>query len=461
MNGAKTEFSLCQFSPSIMFEALLILILLVCNGVFAMTEIALVSARRGRLKQLAEEGNSGAKQALKLLENPERFLSSVQIGITLVGVLSGAFGGAALSGYLQPWIEGIPLLAPFAANIAFGVVVTGITYLSLVIGELAPKGIALRHAEKIAITMAPPMAWLARVASPLVWLLELSTRILMRFFGGSGHIPSGPTREEVQVLVREGIITGTVNENESDMVDGVFDLRMVLAEEIMRPKPKVLFLRADETLSQIWSRVAASRQTVFPVHEGSRDEITGLVSLRDLFVNAASGRQCALTELLTPAIFVSENQPALSLMETLRASPLGAALVADEFGTIRGLITLEDLVEEIVGDLRPGTPGHESATFRASGKDSWIIDGLMEIDEVIGHLPDIEEVIEREHEPFQTLAGYIVHRLDRLPVEGESFKAGGFQFEILDMDRQRIDKVMLRRLTLEDAAENGDEPTPL
>lgn len=436
-----------------MFELLLILILLVCNGVFAMTEIALVSVRKGRLQQLAGEGSSGARQALKLLENPERFLSSVQIGITLVGVLSGAFGGAALAGYIEPWVAAVPAFKPYAGNIAFGIIVTGITYLSLVIGELAPKGIALRHSEKIAVTMAPPMAVLARVASPLVWVLELSTRILMRFLGGSGNIQSGPTREEVQVLVREGIITGTVDENESDMVDGVFDLREVLAEEIMRPKPKVLFLHAAETLAQIWPRVAASRQTVFPVHEGSRDEIIGLVSLRDLFANAASGRQRPLTELMTQAIFVSENQPALSLMETLRASPLGAALVADEFGTIRGLITLEDLVEEIVGDLRPGTGALESATFRASGKDTWIIDGLMEIDDVIEHLPDIEEVIEREREPFQTLAGYIVHRLDRLPAEGETFREGSFEFEVVDMDRQRIDKVLIRRLSPEAAGD--------
>ena len=436
-----------------MLEVLVILILLVCNGVFAMTEIALVSVRRGRLKQLAEEGSSGARQALKLLENPERFLSSVQIGITLVGVLSGAFGGATLSGYVEPWVAGVPLLAPYAAKIAFGIVVTAITYFSLVIGELAPKGIALRHAEKIAVTMAPPMALFAKAARPLVRVLEFSTHVLMRLLGGSGAMPSGPTREEVQVLVREGIITGTVDENESDMVEGVFDLRMVLAEEIMMPKPKVLFLRLDETMAQIWPRVAASRQTVFPVHEGSRDEISGLVSLRDLFATAAGGKQRPLAELLTPAIFVAENQPALSLMQTLRASPLGAALVADEFGTIRGLITLEDLIEEIVGDLRPGPPDQEGATFRASGTDTWIIDGLMEIDDVIGRLPELEEVVEREHEPFQTLAGYIVNRLDRLPNEGESFIAGGFEFEVLDMDRQRIDKVMIRRLPKDAAAE--------
>jgi putative hemolysin len=429
-----------------MFELILILILLLGNGVFAMTEIALVSARKGRLKQLAEDGSSGAKAALKLLENPERFLSSVQIGITLVGVLSGAFGGAALTEKVEPWLAKVPALAPYANNLAFGLVVTLITYLSLVVGELVPKGVALRHAEAIAVTMAPPMALLARFARPLVHLLEFSTHLLMRLFGGSAQAQSGPTREEVQVLVREGIVTGMVDENESAMVEGVFDLRMVLAEEIMRPKPKVLFLHRDETFAQIWSRVAASQQTVFPVHEGSRDEISGLVSLRELFTNLASNRQKPLAELLSPAIFVSENQPALSLMETLRASPLGAALVTDEFGTIRGLVTLEDLVEEIVGDLRPGSPGHDQAVLRASGTDTWIADGLMEIDDVVDQLPDLERVVENEREPFQTLAGYIVNRLDRLPTEGESFQAGAFEFEVIDMDRQRIDKVLIRRL---------------
>ena len=429
-----------------MFEIIVIFFLLLLNGIFAMTEIALVSVRKGRLKQLAEEGKAGAAKALKLVENPERFLSTVQVGITLVTVLSGAFGGAALSERLAPYIERWTLVAAYADRIAFTIVVGVITYVSIVIGELVPKGLALRHAEKISLFMSHPMAWLARMARPLVWVLEFSTRVLMRLFGGAASGPSGPTREEVQVLVREGIITGMVDENESDMVEGVFDLRKVLAEEIMRPKPKVLFLQATESMEHIWSRVAGSRQTVFPVHEGSRDEIVGLVSLRDLFANAASGKPRPVGELLSPAIFVAENQPALSLMETLRRSTLGAALVTDEFGTIRGLITLEDLVEEIVGDLRPDTSSEEAAAFRASGENIWIADGLMEIDDVIEHLPELEEVVEREREPFQTLAGYIVHRLDRLPVEGESFQAGGFEFEVVDMDRQRIDKVLIRRL---------------
>ena len=428
-----------------MIEILIILVLLIGNGVFAMTEIALVSARKGRLRQLADEGNSGARKALLLLETPERFLSSVQIGITLVGVVSGAFGGAALASRLAPVIAEIGWLAAYSEEIAFGIIVTAITYFSLIIGELVPKGLALRHAEAIAATMAPPMAILAKLAAPVVRLLELSTHLVMRLFGGSGSMPSGPTREEVQVLVREGIITGSVDENESEMVEGVFDLRMVLAEEIMQPKPKVLFLHREETVAQIWSRVAASQQSVFPVHEGSRDEISGMVSLRDLFTNLASGKQKPLSDLLRTPVFVAENQSALSLLDTLRSSPLGAAMVVDEFGTIRGMITLEDLVEEIVGDLRPESLVRDAARLRPSGKDAWIVDAMMEIDDVIAQIPDLEEVVEREHEPFQTLAGYIVNRLDRLPIEGESFRAGNFEFEVVDMDRQRIDKVIIRR----------------
>jgi putative hemolysin len=429
-----------------MFELSVILVLLVANGIFAMAEIALVSARKARLKQMADEGSAGAGMALKLLENPERFLSTVQVGITLVGVLSGAYGGVALSGKLTPWIARIPWLAEHATQVSLTLVVTLITYLSLVIGELVPKGIALRHAERIAAAMSRPMAWLSKLAGPAVGLLEASTRVLIRVIGGASAESNAPTREEVQVLVREGMITGMMDRNESEMVEGVFDLREVLAEEIMRPKPKVLFLAVSETVDQVWSRVAASRQAVFPVHEGSRDEVRGMVSLHDLFACATSRRGLPLAQLMSPPVFVAENQPALSLLQTLRASPLGAALVVDEFGTTRGLITLEDLVEEIVGELRPRASAQDAAKFRPSGHMAWIADGLMEIDEVIGHLPELEEIIEKESEPFQTLAGYIVHRLDRLPAEGETFTAGGFEFEVIDMDRQRIDKVIIRRL---------------
>ena len=426
-----------------MLELVLIIVLLVFNGVFAMAEIALVSARRARLQQMADDKRPGAALALKLAANPEQFLSTVQVGITLVGVLAGAFGGASLAGYVQPVLEQVPALAPWAERIAFALVVAFITYLSLIIGELVPKNLALRNPEGIACTMAAPMKWLSRIASPLVWLLGISTRIVMRLFGRA-QAASGPTPDEVQVLMREGLVTGGVRPEESDMVEGVFDLRDIVAEEIMQPKPKVLFLQVNLTQEQYWPQVAASRQTVFPVYESSRDEIAGLVSLRDLYVATVSGKAPPLSAMMHPPVFVSENQPAIGLLATLRRSSLGAAMVTDEFGTIRGLVTLEDLVEEVVGELRDHPPAPGESTIRQSGDNIWIIDGSAEIDDVIDQMPGLADVVKAEKEPFQTLAGYIVHRLDRLPAEGESFVVDRFTFEIVDMDRQRIDKVMIR-----------------
>ena len=428
-----------------MIELLVIVVLLVFNGIFAMAEIAIVSSRKARLLQRADEGDAGARLAMRLAAAPESFLSTVQVGITLVGVLAGAFGGASLSGYVSPVLAAVPALAPYAERLAFVIVVAFITYLSLIIGELVPKNLALRNPEVIACVMARPMHLLSRLAYPLVWLLGVSTRIVMRLFGKSGPA-CGPTPEEVQVLVREGLVTGGVRPEESDMVEGVFDLREVRAEEIMLPKPKVVFLNSTEQPGQFWPRVAASRQAVFPICEGNRDEILGLVSLRDLYVLAAGGKSQALTEILRPPVFVAENQPALSLMETLRKSALGAALVTDEFGTIRGLITLEDLVEEVVGELRSIPHAADQPALRDCGDGVWMVDGLLEIDHVLEWLPELEPVVKAEAEPFQTLAGFIVHALDRLPVEGDTFQAGGLEFQIVDMDRQRIDKVMIRRL---------------
>lgn len=427
-----------------MIELALIICLLVFNGVFAMAEIALVSAKKARLQQRANDGDAGAILALKLAENPEQFLSTVQVGITLVGVLAGAFGGASLAGYLTPVLQGVPLFAPYAENLAFGLVVAFITYLSLIIGELVPKNLALRNPETIACAMARPMNMLSRAAFPLVWLLGISTRVVMRLFGKAGAI-SGPTREEVQVLIREGLVNGGVKLEESDMVEGVFDLREVVAEEIMQPKPRVLFLHANETHEQIWSRIASSSQTVFPVYENTRDEIAGMISLRDLYVISASNKDQPLKNVLHPAVYVADSQPALTLLHTLRKSPLGAALVTDEFGTIRGFITLEDLLEEVVGDLRPSV-SEDRPTIRKIGESSWLVDGIMEIDHVIDQLPELQSTVQAEVEPFQTLAGFIVHALDRLPSEGDLFSSGNFQFEIVDMDRQRIDKVLIRHV---------------
>jgi putative hemolysin len=432
-----------------MTELFLILLLLVFNGVFAMAEIAIVSAKKARLQGRAEEGSKGAKLALKLAENPERFLSTVQIGITLVGVLAGAFGGASLAGYVTPWLEAIPFLAGYEEELAFGLVVAFITYLSLIIGELVPKSLALRNAEGIACVMAGPMDWLSRVGSPLVWVLELSTRALMRFFGKS-KAPSGPTTAEVEVLLREGLITGNVRHEESELVEGVFDLRELKAEEIMRPKPKVIFLHVNDTAASAAEELGEGvRQVVFPVYGETRDHVEGMVSLRALFLSVADGKKQTVSELMREPVFVSDNQPALTLLEELRNASHHAAMVTDEFGIVRGMVTIEDLAEEVVGDLKTNRPDTlSSPQVRETAPETWLADGMTEIDVVNAVIPGFEAVANAEDDAFQTLAGFIMQHLERLPREGEKFTVGGFEIEIIDMDRQRIDKVSVRKVAV-------------
>jgi putative hemolysin len=430
-----------------MTELLLIVLLLVFNGVFAMAEIAIVSAKKARMLERAEKGSAGARLALKLAENPERFLSTVQIGITLVGVLAGAFGGASLAGYVTPWLKEVPFLAEHAEEVAFGLVVAFITYLSLIIGELVPKSLALRNAEGIACLMAGPMDWLSRAASPLVWLLELSTRTLMRLFGKS-PAQSGPTTAEVEVLLREGLITGNVRHEESELVEGVFDLRELKAEEIMRPKPKLIFLHVDDSAASVAEELGEGvRQVVFPVYGETRDHVEGMVSLRALFLSVAAGSTQKVSELMREPVFVSDNQPALTLLEELRKASHHAAMVTDEFGIVRGMVTIEDLAEEVVGDLKTNRPDTPSPLqVRETSPGMWMADGMTEIDAINAAITGFEAVANAEDDAFQTLAGFIMQHLERLPREGEKFTVGGFEIEIIDMDRQRIDKVSLRRL---------------
>lgn len=431
-----------------MAELAIIFFLLLANGAFAMAEIALVTAKKARLQALADRGNSGAALALSIANHPERLLSTVQIGITAVGVLAGAFGGSSVANKLAPFIARIPGVAPEAAGqIAFAAVVAGIVYFSLVIGELVPKNLALRNAEAIACAMARPMAAVARAAMPLVWFLEASTRLVMRFLGGSESPQSGPTREEMSVIIREGVVTGVLDEDESDMVEGVLDLRELRAEEVMQPKPKILFLNAQDTVESARALVSQGTLDVFPVVEGNRDQVQGTVSLRDLYTAVDGGAPIA--SLARPAVFVPENQPALTLLESLRSAPHNATLVIDEFGTVRGMVRLFDLLEEVVGDLTRLSLEPGQSSLRETEPGTWLADGGADIDSVTDAIPGLEALVEAEDDPFQTLGGFIVHRMNRLPREGEAFSEGGFRFEIVDMDSHRIDKVLIQVMPAE------------
>lgn len=442
-----------------MAELAIILLLLLANGAFAMAEIALVSAKKARLQSLSEGGNDGAAQALLLAKQPERFLSTVQIGITVVGVLAGAFGGSSLASRLATVLMQIPGVSEsLAGQIAFAAVVAGIAYLSLVIGELVPKNLALRNPEAIACAMARPMAGVARASKPFVWFLEISTRLVMRLFGETENRQSGPTREEVSVLIREGVITGILGEDESEMVEGVLDLRELRAEELMQPKPKIPFLNAQESVQSVRSLIMEASLDVFPVVEGNRDQVLGTVSLRDMF--SASDPQAPLASLARPAVFVPENQPALSLLESLRSAPHNAALVIDEFGTVRGMVRLVDVLEEVVGDLTRLSQEPSQPVLRQTEPGTWLADGGADIDSVTDAIPGLEALVEAEDDPFQTLGGFIVHRMNRLPREGEAFSEGGFRFEIIDMDRHRIDKVLIQQMPAEEALQEEQASAP-
>jgi putative hemolysin len=322
-----------------------------------------------------------------------------------------------------------------------------------------PKSLAMRKPVEISCAMAKPMRTLATLTSPVVRILRFNTRVVMALFG-KDVAPAGPTADEVRVLVREGMVAGGIKEEEADILQDVLLLRTLVTEEVMRPKPKVVFLHRDLTRAQVLTLVMqAEDQHVFPIFEGiSRDDIVGLISLKLLLGTLASGEAFQLSKAMGPPLFVPENEPVLSLIESLRKSELRAALVTDEFGTVRGMVTLEDVAEEVIGHIHPLTP-KETAAILKTGPTEWLVDGLAEVDDVALQIPEMETAANSEAEPFQSVAGYLQHKLDRQPMEGDKVEAAGLSIEVVDMDMQRVDKVRIVRLPpTED--EDEDEATP-
>ncbi|HAV63677.1 MAG TPA: hypothetical protein DCY13_15085 [Verrucomicrobiales bacterium] len=420
-------------------ELLIVLVLLLANGVFAMTEIAVVSARRGRLRRLADDGDAGAQAALDLAESPNRFLATVQIGITLVGVLAGAFGGATIAESVEPLLARSELLAPFAGQIAFGLVVAVITYCSLVLGELVPKRIGLGHPEAIAMAMARAMNRVSRWCGPLVWFLGFSTDTVLRLVGVRPKGDPGVSEDEVRVLMQEGLRAGAFHQVEHEMVSSILDLDQLRVHDLMTPRPKVIFLNRDDTHEQIWHKIVVGGHSYYPVYDGTRDNIVGIVSLKSIYANLAAGVQVNLKDLVVKPLIVPESLNALLLLENFRKSRTHQALVADEFGSVVGMVTLNDVMEAIVGDIATAEErARPSATRREDG--SWLADGAMDIDGVAAVIPGVQFTHSLE---FQTLAGYVVKQLGHVPREGEFFKAQNYVWEVLDMDRHRVDKVLI------------------
>lgn len=422
-------------------EFLILFILIALNGVFAMAEIAMVSSRRVRLEQAAERGSLGAKAAIALMDSPTRFLSTVQIGITIIGIGAGAFGEAMFSNDLAALLNRFPIIEPYGKAAATAIVVLGITYLSLVVGELVPKRIALSHPEPIAVAMSPMMHVLSRIAAPFVFLLSLSTDLLVRLFPAKVADTATVTEDEVRSLIRKGAASGVFLEKERELVERLFRLADQRVGALMVPRTDIAWLEADASADRIRVAVATSSFSHFPVCKGGLDNLIGVVHLKDMIKAGLLTKSIDLQIVARPPLFVPESMFTLRLLEEFRRSQLHVAFVLDEYGVLTGMITLNDLIEALLGQMtRHGEEIEPLAIQRPDG--SWLIDGSLPVAELKA-IMGVRRLPGEERTSFHTVAGFIMTYLGRVPRTGATFNYDRFQFEVLDMDRHRIDKVLL------------------
>lgn len=410
------------------------------NGVFAMSEIAVVSARKARLQQWAEEGNANAQTALELANQPNQFLSTVQVGITLVGILAGAFGGATLAEKLAPFFDTIPVLASYGELIAVTVVVICITYFSLIIGELAPKRLALNNPERIATAVAKPMKRLSVLASPVVHLLSLSTDIIIWLIGIKPSTEPIVTEEEIKVLIEQGTQVGVFEEAEQDMIEGVLRLGERRVGMLMTPRSQVIWIDVEDTPEEIRKTVIAHRHSFFPVAKDDLDNLLGAVRAKDLLAQTLEGQPLDLRELLRPPLFVPERMLALRVLELFKQKGTRIAFVIDEYGSVQGMVSLDDFLEDIVGEASlSGSFDEFKAVQRSDG--SWLMDGLLHIDE-LKEILGIDELPDEDEGHYQTVGGFVVNELGDIPAVGDWFEWSRFRFEVVDMDGRRVDRVL-------------------
>jgi len=425
-------------------ELLILFLLLLANGVFAMAEIAVVSARKAWLKQLADKGNVRAKAALAIARNPSRFLSAVQVGITLIGVLAGAFGGTTVAGMLTGFLEKFSFLAPHAHALALGLVVAGITLCSVVIGELIPKRLGLANPERIALYLAPAINNLARVVSPVISLLTWLTDSTMKLFGLKTESTEKPVSdEEVNILIEQGLNAGVFNKTEKEMVAGVLELDQLPVTALMTPRPKIIFLNFDDPEEANWRKIVTSGHSYFPVYQGNRDQVIGFVSVKALWAHSAIGVTTSLKNLMVPALIVPETMTAIQLLETFKKSSRHIALISDEFGAIQGLTTLIDVLEAIVGDL-PAQGRREAPGAKQREDGSWLIDATLAIGDA-KRILKLDTLPHEDDADFQTMGGFVVTQFGRIPAAGDYFDHAGWRFDVVDMDRHRVDKVLVAK----------------
>lgn len=427
----------------IVWEIGIVLALILANGVFATAEMAFVAARKVRLRLRADAGSQGARVAVELAAAPTRFLSTVQVGITLVGIIAGVYGGATLAEHLARVLETLPGLADYSRPLSLGLVVAAITFLSLVVGELAPKRIALGNPEGVIIRLAVPMKLLSVFAAPLITLLANATDLLLSLVGVRKHEEPAVNEDDIRMMIEQGHHAGVFHKAEIEMVSGVMRLDQEKVAHLMTPRARIVWLNAGDSDEVNWRKIVASSHTYFPVFERNRDNVLGLVSVKSMYANLAAGLPARLRDLLTPPLVVPESMSGIRLLETFKQSGKHLALVTDEFGNFSGLVTLIDVLEAIVGSL-PGERERKTQCRRRSD-GSWLVDAMMDLDE-FKHATGVGPLPGDASGAFQSVSGFIMAQLGRVPQEGDHFDAAGHRFEVVDMDRHRIDKVLVAPL---------------
>ncbi|MEH2423099.1 MAG: hemolysin family protein [Nostoc sp.] len=426
---------------SMTFEILIILVLIIANGVFSMSEMAIVSARKVRLQQLANQGDTKAKAALKLAESPNHFLSTVQVGISLIGILTGAFGGATIANRVAIYIKRVPLLAPYSDPLSFGIVVLLITYFSLIVGELVPKRLALNNPERIASIVAIPMQALAAIASPVVYLLSASTDLILRVLGITASTEPQVTEEEIKILIEQGTEAGTFEEAEQDMVERVFRLGDRPVSYLMTPRPDIVWLDLEDSADENRQKMVDSAYSRYPVCQGGLDNVLGVIPVTDLLARSFRGEPLDLTVGLRQPVFVPESTRGLKVLELFKQTITHMALVVDEYGVIQGLVTLNDIMSEIVGDV-PSTDGQDQPQAVQREDGSWLLDGMLPVEEFL-ELFGMEEWQSEERGSYQTLGGFVITNLARIPAAADYFEWQSMRIEVMDMDGNRVDKVLV------------------
>jgi putative hemolysin len=415
-----------------------IAILLVLNGILAMAETALLSSRKARLQNESNKGSEKAALALRLTENPNQFLSVIQIGITSIDLLIGALTGATLGLAIDNWLEQYEALKPYSSVIGLLLGVLPITYLSLVLGELVPKRLALRNPEGISSTVARPMLFFSRLFYPFVRFLSFSTEAVLRLMGVKASTEPPVTEEEIQLLIDQGTQAGVFEEAEQDMVEGVFSLGEQRIYSVMTPRTEIVWLDIDDTVEEIRDKIAEHEISRFPVRQDTLDVILGIVKARDLLVACLSGEPIKLKQHLKPAFYIPETMSAARALEIFKEKGTEMLLVIDEFGGLQGLLTVNDVIEEIVGEIELEEP---QATQRQDG--SWLLDGMLEVDEFkeIFKLPTLPH-----EDEYETLSGFVMLTLGKVPQTADQFEWHGLRFEVIDMDGRRVDKVLVTTL---------------